>query len=279
MKVCFECFLNKRILAMASVLASALLVGCGDGDKDVRKELYSNGNVKVEASYDGNTLHGKYIEYYESGKKKAVGSYKYGQKDGKWEYYCNGNSDQICKEQNFSGGHLEGFEKFWYDNGLQKSESVYSNKRKNGKTRWWFKNGQLSLEADYKDGVFVDGYYRRLSQKGELMIEEHLENNSPVGLWFEYDGEGARVDMGFEKRGKLLKEALFKDGKGVGVWKMWSRLQEKLVEINCDEANCDLAFYREAGSYSEKPDTFSSRSNAASVQNSKTKSKPAKKKN
>lgn len=258
MKACFELLLNKRVLIVAA-LASAFLVGCGENDNSVRKETYSNGKLKLEASVKDNVLHGSYVEYFENGKKKTVGSYAYGEKSGKWEYYCNSNNDQICREQFFSDGRLEGVEKYWYDNGKLKSESAYANKRKNGKTKWWYKNGQLSLEADYKNGVFVDGEYKRWAANGELILEEHLEKNVPVGLWFEYDGDGSRVDTGYEKRGKLLKEAQFKDGKGAGVWKVWSKLQDKLVEVNCDESDCDLAFYREIGSYSEKPDTFTSR--------------------
>lgn len=55
--------------------------------KNVKKELFDNGNTMYIAEMSEGQLHGKYQEFWENGKIKITGKYRNGQKIGKWRYY------------------------------------------------------------------------------------------------------------------------------------------------------------------------------------------------
>lgn len=52
-----------------------------------RKEVYSNGSIKLLAELKDNVLHGRYLEYYENGGLKVKGKYRNGERSGKWIFY------------------------------------------------------------------------------------------------------------------------------------------------------------------------------------------------
>src|SRR5688572_7630530 len=66
-----------------------LLAGAPPQDQ---KEFYESGKLKAEFSVDAEgRKHGRYLEYYESGKKKITGAYDQGLAHGEWwEYYEGG---------------------------------------------------------------------------------------------------------------------------------------------------------------------------------------------
>ena len=60
--------------------------------QDKQKENYDSGKLKAEYSVDKDgKKHGRYTEYYESGKKRISGDYNHGDRTGEWwEYYETG---------------------------------------------------------------------------------------------------------------------------------------------------------------------------------------------
>ena len=56
----------------------------------------NGGNVKSDIPYVNNERHGYYKSHHSDGSIQEIGSYKYGNKEGKWyQYHWNGNTREV----------------------------------------------------------------------------------------------------------------------------------------------------------------------------------------
>jgi len=81
--------------------------------------------------------------------------------------------------------------------------------KKDGVCKWWYANGQSSLEENWKDGKEI-GIWKWWFESGELWYEESWKDGKKDGTWKEW----------FEN-GQPKSEESWKDGKKHGVWKEW----------------------------------------------------------
>jgi len=70
-----------------------------------------------------------------------------------------------------------------------------------GPYKYYYKNGQLEFEINYKNGK-RDGPYKMYYENGQLKEEGNFKDNKEEGLWKNYN-----------KKGQLKKEIVYEDGK------------------------------------------------------------------
>jgi cysteine-rich secretory family protein/MORN repeat protein len=93
----------KHVLCAVGLL---LLAGAPPQDSQ-QKEFYASGKLKAEFGVDAEGRHqGRYVEYYESGKKRISGNFDKGERHGEWwEYYESG---KIAGKKRFEKGRPAG---------------------------------------------------------------------------------------------------------------------------------------------------------------------------
>ena len=136
------------------------------------KELYLEGNLRSEGSYDKGKKIGAWKFYYPDGKIEQEGNYnKQGNLDGTWRwYYDTGN---LWREQSYingleeglyteydennklitTGEFIEGMEEgeWTYDLGDHKEVGTYRSGMRNGKWKYSYPDGVLSFEGSFID--------------------------------------------------------------------------------------------------------------------------------
>lgn len=141
-------------------------------NKEVRKEYYDNGQIRLKASYQDGQLNGTTKLYFKNGDLKKVENYKDGKPHGEMKkYYKNG---QVKVKGKFKHGKQTGIIKWYYKNGQIKKINEYKNDRLEGKIKQYYRNGQLKFfgimqgdtlttfyEKYEKDGSF-DGEFREI---------------------------------------------------------------------------------------------------------------------
>lgn len=164
-------------------------------------ETYNNGTVK-EIKYHKKTRDGielvKGETYYSSGQKESEGTYKDGEKDGKWtQWYENG---QKKAEGTYKDGQLDGKVKGYYENGQKRSEATLKDGKPDGKGTSWYENGQMREEETYKDGE-LNGKWTEWFENGQKKSEETYK-----------DGVSNGKHTHWHENGKKKAEITYKDG-------------------------------------------------------------------
>ncbi len=84
-----------------------------------------------------------------------------------------------------------------------------------------YQNGELWIEANYKDGR-CDGVLKEWDQKGQLKLEENYKSGEKDGVQKYY----------WKANGKLLDESNWRKGKLHGISKTWHENGQLLIEEN-----------------------------------------------
>ena len=97
---------------------------------------------------------GKVEEFHEDGKKKAVGNFVDGRREGLWNEFWQNGHKRI--ETNYKGGVLDGIGTSWFSDGQLEEQGVLNEFGEwNGPYTAWWANGHKAQEGDYKDGLQV----------------------------------------------------------------------------------------------------------------------------
>ena len=80
----------------------------------------------------------------------------------------------VEKPNNFSGKWL-----WWYENGQLKWEDNYKNGKEHGKWLYWYENGQLEWEENWKDGK-PHGKCLGWFESGQLEYEHNYKNGKKI---------------------------------------------------------------------------------------------------
>lgn len=87
------------------------------------------------------------IRYYENGQKEQEGTFKKGERHGKWTYwYDNGN---IWSEGDFKNGKSDGYRKVYHPNGKLFYEGNYKADQPTGKWKFFDEQGRFVKEENY----------------------------------------------------------------------------------------------------------------------------------
>jgi antitoxin component YwqK of YwqJK toxin-antitoxin module len=166
--------------------------GTGDMRKLVGRTTYNRvGQVTLVENNVEKTR--KLIRWHKNGKRKSEHLYKNGKKHGKWCLW-------------YSNGRIKNVKVF--DDGIMIRESTYLKNTareviyKNGKLYIdrLYKKGNLSVEKIYRDGAVVKG--RWFYADGNLSDEREYKDSKKHGRFAYWD-----------RNGKLRKEILYEKGK------------------------------------------------------------------
>jgi antitoxin component YwqK of YwqJK toxin-antitoxin module len=161
---------------------------------DVRKDYYSDGKVKIAASYNKEgQLEGVRREYAEDGSVEKSYIFKKGimigegivtekgERDGYWkEYYDSG---VLRAEGKYNKDVKEGPWKYYHENGIVDEEGMYRNGKPEGAWTWYYTGGQLLREENYYNGL-EDGQMTEYDEAGNVITKgEFLEGNEE-GEWY-----------------------------------------------------------------------------------------------
>ena len=122
------------------------------GEKLIGEYLihYENGNPKIQRHYDseGNE-DGLRIEWHENGNKKTEGSYRGGEKYGKWiTWFKNGNKKD---GGNYVNGGKSGLWIQWWETGEKSGEGEYRNKQRFGEWTYYKKDGSIRKTINWSE--------------------------------------------------------------------------------------------------------------------------------
>ncbi len=181
-------------------------------------ERYPNGKPRrgFEARYYPNgeiTFHGRYVEFWDTGKKHSQGRYVEGKKDGEWIYWhANG---VIAKKGSFVNGKLEGpwfylnehgrpkF-RFHYKDGLRDGELTVFDKdegkrvvrkvhfkqgKRHGTSIEYYVNGNVMQSSEWADDV-EHGKKETFSDKGQRLMLEHYRHGKLHGSSIRWSPSG-----------------------------------------------------------------------------------------
>ena len=79
-----------------------------------------------------------------------------------------------------------------YEDGQLKLEANYKDGQEDGLYKTWYENGQLRFEANYKDDE-RDGLYRKWYENGQLRFEANYKDGELDGLSKTWDENGQRT--------------------------------------------------------------------------------------
>lgn len=121
------------------------------------KKYYENDQLKREAYYINDQLHGKALAWYRDGKPEYERFYNNGKATGTWKaYYPSG---QIRSITPYDDGHNQHGEVLaYYENGQKLRSELFSHgKYKDGTSfHHWHENGNKGTETKYLDGQVIE---------------------------------------------------------------------------------------------------------------------------
>jgi antitoxin component YwqK of YwqJK toxin-antitoxin module len=182
---------------------------------DIKKEYYSDGKVKIEASFKDGKAEGWRKEFDPNGKIKKAYIFHQNQKiaegkldtsgfkTGYWkEYYLDGI---LKSEGSYIAGKKSGLWKYYHPNGQLEQTGSYNNRGKEDKQwTWYYPDGSLHREEYYFNGV-QDGHSIELFPDGKVITEGEYIEGKKNGKWI--------LDYGDHR-----EEGEYSDDKRKGKW-------------------------------------------------------------
>jgi len=219
------------------------------GKNDGRwKYYYPEGTKRSEFFYVDGLAEGATFEFFRSGAKKFDSFYKGGVLDGYFiEYYDHG---QIKQEGWFVNGKRQQQWLVYYPNGVVESDYYYLNDEPHGICYDYNAEGNVTLTADYKEGLLMGGQdfgngtkdLVKTSRKGNgSTFETTYANGKPrtkfltqcgmytkINKWYpngkvyvSYDFLSGRKEGKYLHQalnGQVVREGTFVDNREEGVW-------------------------------------------------------------
>jgi len=175
---------------------------------------FEDGTKRGEIEY--NEDHGRYTEYYHSGKMLAEGPKVGARYAGKWKTYSESGS--LDSEGDYMNGKKNGFWKFYFLSGKTASEGRYENDEPVGTWVYYYEDGKISSKGNFINGK-RNGYWSSSHKNGALKSEITYVNGS--GEYREYYGSGK-----LKAKGQVL------NGKNQGKWQYF--YEDGKPEGECD---------------------------------------------
>ena len=185
---------------------------------------------KINKFNSKNERVGIWKKYYANKRIRYTGQFKAGKEVGVFNFYDVTTSEKPVIVKTFFENSDSLFVQFFTLKGTIKTEGVINGRKRVGNWKYFYPDGTLMSEENYKDGVLdgaqlvyypdgrttvftqykeglKDGVSSKYSSKGILIEEVSYKNNKPNGL--------AKY---FELNGNLKETGVYKNGKRVGNW-------------------------------------------------------------
>jgi len=231
----------------------------GQMDGEVIK-YHENGKLEVKQYYRHGTKIGKWIYYFENGIEKKEVNYEHGKLHGKYIFYLE--NGQISSEKDYYHGDLHGEGKFYINGQLDHvryyvfdkllAYSYYGKSgelvdkipliNETGRMVSYYESGQLSREAEIKNGEFV-GKYAKYYSSGKLYSEGTYVNGEIEGHYTRYFENGNKKEdteylygqyhgatISYHENGNMKMISHFINDEIHGVWKKYDNSGKVLEE-------------------------------------------------
>ena len=139
---------------------------------------------------------------------------------------CKHENGQIYESSLIKDGNFNGEAKFWYENGQIWSEGNYKDYQQ-GKWTNWHENGQIESIQNFKDGKLY-GNVTTWNKNGQIESDGNYMDGKKDGKWTE-----------FEENGQIWSEGQYKESKKDGKWISWYENGQKKSEENYKEGVLD----------------------------------------
>ncbi len=181
----------------------------GKGDKQQRvgeKAYYEDGTAMYVQHYKDNMPDGKWQYYHANGTLFAKGDFRKNHEKGSdWLFFdpkgdslFHGAYDSIAIMQSaadhrpLSIAYCSGSDEMRYEfneNYTLHAKGKVSNDKKEGRWEFYYANGQLQLEAMYKNDI-TEGAYNSYRETGIPYFRGYYINGLRAGIWEFYDANG-----------------------------------------------------------------------------------------
>ncbi|MDR3259058.1 MAG: dynamin family protein, partial [Fusobacteriaceae bacterium] len=202
-----------------------------DKYEGLQKFYYENKKIRIHANYKNGELVGEYKEFYDDGNIKIQANYKNGELDGEYkEFDHSGNikiarlmsKGQLVREGYDINGLKIGLQKFYYENGKIKIQANYKNDMLDGEYndmldgeyKEFYIDGNLKIQTNYKNDM-LNGKYEEFYIDGNLKIQTNYKKGLKEGKSNTYYFNGnIETELNY-KNGVLegLQKFYYEDGK------------------------------------------------------------------
>ena len=111
--------------------------------------------------------------YWSNGQLKFEGSYY--EMPNELVGKENGTEIKPKEYETRGDGNNNGLATWWYENGQIKSEINYKNRNRDGKWSSWLENGQIKSKINYKEGKKA-GKFTYWDENGQIKSEKYYKN-------------------------------------------------------------------------------------------------------
>lgn len=162
-----------------SIIIKEVFLGNGNLESRSQGVVYDDGNTVMTNSF-----------YYENGYKRA--------------------------EHQFVNDILNGYSKYWNEDGFLWHCSYRKNGLLDGNYEEWYPSGKMQAKGFFENG---SGHIHYYYENGYILKEGHLKNDKEDGVWIYYYENGMKQS-----------EGLYENGSPNGNYKVWD-FRGKLIEV------------------------------------------------
>lgn len=214
------------------------------------KTFFEDATLKGEIEYADD--HGRFTEYYHSGKVMAEGPKAGTRNVGHWRYFSE--NGEVESEGDFANGKKNGPWKYFYPSGKVSAAGQFDQDEPSGKWTYYFEDGTVSASGDFvggkkngywsalhKDGTRSEitynkgsGEFREYYPDGKLKAKGQVIDGQNQGKWQYYfhdgklEGEcefdhGKGTYYGYYPNGTVQTKGQIEDDKRVGTWELFEQ--------------------------------------------------------
>jgi len=204
----------------------------------VWKVFYESGELKESGEYLNNMRTGLWHTYFEDGTKR--GEIEYSEDHGRFtEYYHSG---KVFAEGPRVGLRNVGHWRFYDERGVLQSEGEYVNGKKHGEWKNYYQSGKVSSIGNYENDV-ATGTWKYFFEDGTISSLGEFAGGMKNGYWIAYNPAGKMKSeitynggsgeyREYYSSGKLKATGLIGNGKNQGLWKYF--YEDGKLEGECE---------------------------------------------
>ncbi|CAL2101483.1 Antitoxin component YwqK of the YwqJK toxin-antitoxin module [Tenacibaculum sp. 190130A14a] len=176
---------------------------------------------------------GVWKKFYNNNKLRYSGKFKAGKEIGVFKFYNIDSYGTPAIVKEFSSKSDSAFVKFYTPKGKVKSKGWMIGKNREGKWMYYFGNGKVFSEENYKDGK-LEGVVRNYYPNGKLTEETYYKEGKKEGSSKVYTDDGILIEEvayvngklhGFGKyfnlKGQLQERGNYENGVRKGKWEFF----------------------------------------------------------
>ncbi len=171
-----------------------------NGLEDGKWKVYQTTQSRWEGNLFKGKAEGQWVRYGSAGNILEAGELKNDLPEGIWKYY-NENGDWC--EGSIINGEPQRKWVCWYSTYEEKGEFFYINGKREGNCIWWYRNGKLYMQGQYKNDS-EEGFWKKFNENGGW-TEGAFSDGKEEGEWKEFWSDGKYRKSRYYKNGVRQK--------------------------------------------------------------------------